>query len=789
MDILQSSKKLRSHIDSGRLFLLLLLTGVTAALILILFPAMSTTRYSYQIGDVAQRDIKANTDFFIEDLEATEANRQQAAEAVLVVYDHDTTLIGNTLQRLSNSFSALRAVMEPASPDESGMETVGAHARVMQAKGLFEEKLGFEISDASYRLLGNDSFSKETETLIGEIVGKILANGVVANKEVLLQELDKGINLRNLETGEERLVQSLKPFYGPDQARAMVRVIGQPLMEQTNPQIKNVVVEIAQRLVLPNITLNLNETKERRKKAALDIKPFLYQIKKGEMILREGERVTEFQLRKLSAMQAHAPEESIITSRLGTALIFICILIVGYVLFLRQHPVFKQDRNKNLLFLSSVLIIFLLVTRISASLAEGLAPSAPFSIQETSMYCAIPLSAAAMTVALFMGINLALPFSMIIAICATVIFNNRFELFLYFLLSSAMGAHWMRHCRERVVFIKAGLKLGLINVLFISVVNVYMADFSAIKFLWDWIFAFLGGLVSGIVTAGIAPLVESAFKYTTDIKLLELVNLDRPILRSMMIEASGTYHHSVIVGSMVEAAAADIGANPLLARACGYYHDIGKIRKPLYFIENQANGRNKHDKLAPSMSSLILISHIKDGVEIAKENKLGQAIIDTIRQHHGTSLISYFYEKAKQIKGEDVVNIDDFRYPGPKPQTREAGLVMLADVIEAASRTLENPTHSRIQGQVQKLVNKIFSEGQLDDCELTLRDLHNIAKSFITILDGIYHNRIEYPESQPSIAGKGKNGHSDRQPAKPGDDGGGEGPAQSASHLKRLGQS
>jgi putative nucleotidyltransferase with HDIG domain len=256
-----------------------------------------------------------------------------------------------------------------------------------------------------------------------------------------------------------------------------------------------------------------------------------------------------------------------------------------------------------------------------------------------------------------------------------------------------------------------------------------------------------------------------------------------------MIEAPGTYHHSVIVGSMVEAAASEINANSLLAKVCGYYHDIGKVKQPLYFIENQANGRNKHDKLAPSMSSLILIAHIKTGVEVARENRLGQEIIDTIRQHHGTSLIQYFYEKAKQLKGEGAVNIDNFRYPGPKPQTREAGIVMLADIIEAASRTLENPTPSRIQGLVQTLINKVFSDGQLDNCELTLRDLDNIAKIFNKILNGIYHHRIEYFEGGAAARGKGKNGSPDRKQAKQNQDAHKENGTKGPGHLKRLGLS
>jgi putative nucleotidyltransferase with HDIG domain len=394
-----------------------------------------------------------------------------------------------------------------------------------------------------------------------------------------------------------------------------------------------------------------------------------------------------------------------------------------------------------------------------------------------------------MIICVFMGFNLAIPFATVLAICATVIFQNRFEFFIYFFINSTMAAYWIQVCRERKAFIKAGAKLSLLNVVLVTALDVYFAQWASTKILSDWFFAFVGGIGAGVVTAGIVPLVEIAFDYTTDIKLLELANLDRPILRQLMIEAPGSYHHSVIVGSMVEAAASEIGCNPPLAKACGYYHDIGKIKKPLYFIENQRDSKNKHDKLEPSMSSLILISHIKDGVEIAKENKLGNAIIDAIKQHHGSSLITYFYDKAKQRKGEGAVKIDDYRYPGPKPQTREIALVMLADVIEATSRTLANPTPSRIQGLVQNIINKIYSDGQLEECEITLKDLHQIAKSFNKILSGIYHHRIEYPEKHPSGSEKVKNGSSDRQPAKQLQIVSKENQEKGPSRLKRLGQS
>jgi hypothetical protein len=389
-----------------------------------------------------------------------------------------------------------------------------------------------------------------------------------------------------------------------------------------------------------------------------------------------------------------------------------------------------------------------------------------------------------------MGLTIATPFAVVMAVSFAIIFENSLTIFLYFLVNGTMAAYWIKHCRERKVFILAGVKLGILNILLVTSIDFYVVEFSNTKLLWDWTFAFMGGLGAGIVTAGIVPLAEMAFGYTTDISLLELASLDRPILRRLMIEAPGTYHHSVIVGSLVEAAATEIGANPLLAKVCGYYHDIGKIKKPLYFIENQEAGINKHDKLAPSMSSLILISHIKYGVEIAKENKLGQTIIESIRQHHGTSIIQYFYEKARQQKGENAVSIDDFRYSGPKPQTRETGLVMLADVVEAASRSLDDPTPSRIQNLVKNLFNSILSDGQLDECELTLKDLHKIARSFDKILNGIHHHRIEYIEKRPSVGTNARrrtgNGNPDKKPAKLVRDFAGKNKANGKGHLRRV---
>jgi len=299
------------------------------------------------------------------------------------------------------------------------------------------------------------------------------------------------------------------------------------------------------------------------------------------------------------------------------------------------------------------------------------------------------------------------------------------------------------------------------------------------------LFAVAGGILSGILTGGISPLLEIIFGYSSDIKLMELSNPEQKLLRRLMLEAPGTYNHSMIVGTMAEAAAAEIGANSILARVGGYYHDIGKLKKPLYFIENQRHSKNLHDKLSPSMSMLILTAHVKDGVLLAKKYKLPEALIDIIIQHHGTSLIKYFYEKAKLRKNEKEPLKDHYRYPGPRPQSREAAIVMLADIAEAATRSLDNPSVSRIQGVVHKQINSCFSDNQLDECNLTLKDLHKIAKIFNKILSGIHHHRIKYIEDEKEETKK--DGNNAPKQEKPVQDNKPKPQEEDGSYLKRLG--
>ncbi len=773
-----------------------LLLLVTLVFTLVFYPGEDQFSESYSIGDVADRDIKAPKDFFIEDTEATERKIDETKNSVKIVYDFDANLRNEIAEGVKNSFTHLRGLIENKNVEDPDAPPP-TFEMILKEKENFEKDLGIKISKGAFKILYINKFSKDIAGKIIIIISKILNTGVVANKELLLKEKDKGIILKTISSSEEELIIKLKVFYGVEQAQTMVRIIGDPLLKNINYNLNNCIVDLCQLLVRPNITVNKNETQQRTEKAAAEIKPVLYKIKAGEMILREGEIVSGIKLIKLKTLQSQIKDKNRFRKSAGMALItFLCLLVI-YILFLKDHAKLKTNHNKNLAFIASILVIFLLMAKLSipmANLSMPMAGSASHglssNISSVPIFMGIPLPAGAMTICFFLGFEIALFFAIALSILTALLFSSSLQVFIFFFLSSVVGAFWIKKCKERKDFIIGGFKLAVFNIFIIFAISIYSSEQpEAVIILKEIGLAFSGGIVAGIISAGLTPLIEMFFGYTTEIKLLEFANLDQPIIKRLMIEAPGTYNHSVIVATLAEAAASAIGANSLKAKVCAYYHDIGKLGQPQYFIENQANGKNRHDKISPSMSALILIKHVKKGVELAEGNKLSIEVIDSIKQHHGTTLIKYFYSKQVNLKGEEQVDEANFRYPGPKPQTREAGIVMLADVVEAAMKTLERPTPARIQGKVKDLINSVFADGQLDECELTLKDLHEIAKHFNTILTGIYHSRIEYPEKAKENK-KEKNGKSkdtDKQQAKSEKAAKGQNQQKDSTDLKRLG--
>jgi len=767
---------------------LIILSGTIS---LLLFPnTLMLSKEDYSLGDVARKDIKAPRDFLVEDKELTKQRKAEATKSSLFVYDFDRSA-AYTSKRIKESFTYGREELERNQSTE--LESTLRSEKLRQLREIFFELTGITADPVVFDQLMKNGFSPQIENTVLTAANRIFQKGVVGDNTVLMSQKGKGIILRDIDTQTELKVDDLGLFYDPEGARQHIsQIIEQNLTEETGSDTAASIGRFGQLLIRPNITFNKGETELRKEEAENSVKPIYFQVKKGEMIVREGDKINPTHLLKLET-QAQLTRNTLIPGMaLSTTLMVGILLALSYLIVIKRPNIFKEN-TRNLTFLSAALLFMFLVVLLYNVVAEEVARGFPFFAAQVLLF-ALPISLGAILVCIFQGLDVAIAFSLVISILASIVVEGKVEVLIYFLLGSLLAAYGVRDCRERMVLIKTGMRVGLLNiVLALSIQTLYGNLYSTASAL-SIIAGFLGGALAGVIATGFLPLIEMVFGFTTDIKLLEQSSLDQPILKDLMVNAPGTYHHSVVVSNMVEATAQSIHANPLLAKVSAYYHDIGKIKKPLYFVENQVRGENRHEKLAPSMSSLILISHVKDGVELAKQQRLGKEIVDTIEQHHGTGLISYFYEKAKdqsEKKGgrSSPVKEQDFRYPGPRPQTKEVALVLLADAVEAASRTLVDPTPARIQGMVQKIMNGVFSDGQLNECELTLKDLNQIAKSFTKTLSGIFHGRIEYPE--PIIKGKAgqkrENGDSNNVPPSHEKRRSRKGKDEANEDLKRLG--
>jgi putative nucleotidyltransferase with HDIG domain len=428
---------------------------------------------------------------------------------------------------------------------------------------------------------------------------------------------------------------------------------------------------------------------------------------------------------------------------IGGALIAFVLLSILYRDIMRYKPAYINNYNM-LLLLGLMIVNTLIIGRFFDYLLQNLSKGIGSIGADTAQF-GIPIAAGAMLVTLLFDFHTAITFSFTISLLTGYWLSDPLYP-IYTFVGSLTAAFSVIRCKKRSALLRGGFYVAITNVSIALILLISKGDFIPSKILSSAIFAVFSGITVSSIVSLLLPFLEYAFKVTTDISLLELLDLNQPLMKTLMVNAPGTYHHSVIVGNLVEAAAEAVGVNPLLGRVSSYYHDIGKVKMPEYFVENQGGAPSKHDKLTPHMSSMIIVNHVKEGVELAKQYKLPQVLIDIVKQHHGSSIITYFFQKAReQNQEQQLSNAEDYKYPGPKPQTRVAALVMMADAVEAASRVLTEPTPARISALVDKIINHIFLDGQLDECELTLKDISEIKKRFTYILTGIFHKRIDYP--------------------------------------------
>lgn len=399
---------------------------------------------------------------------------------------------------------------------------------------------------------------------------------------------------------------------------------------------------------------------------------------------------------------------------------------------------------RDFLFLCTLSIALFLFAKLLLILAPGWSTGTGRPYLQAFAYL-IPLPAFAMVVRVLLNSEVAILFTVAASVLSAASAQGRWSTLFFLLLAGTAGAARSGRIGDRYRMLWAGVMTA--PVCAVAAFALEFAFHGPAGIGWAALFGAVNGLMAGPMALAILPMAEYSFGYASDIRYMELAGTGHPLLRRLMLEAPGTFHHSVLVGTLAEAGAAAIHANPLLCRVASLYHDIGKLAKPEYYSENQAGTGNVHDLLAPGISRVVILSHVTEGIRLAQEYRLGDRIVEIISQHHGTSILYCFLDKAQPMIRDRRASEEQFRYPGPRPKSREAAIIMLADAAEAASRSLRNPSPAEIGEGVSRIVNRAYLDGQLDECDLTLRDLHAVERAFAGVLSAVTHARVEYPES------------------------------------------
>ena len=721
---MQKKKIIDKNIIKKISIFLVLLIAVTLVLSINFFP----DKILLKEGQICTKDILSPGDFEFADLEATQNLKEKAAKSIKEVYDLNLANIENVEKEIDSFFLKIEEYQEKIDQSSNNttafsMETnsrlTDVEPNEMAMANEINEDLGLYISEqviAAYLQLDNLSLEK-IRVDIGSSVRKIM---------------EQGIKEDDLERAKKQLITEISEI-SLDHHDALIAS------------------EIATSLLLPSLFLNEEDTEKRRQEAIASVDDVMRTIQKGQIIIRKGEVVTSEGIAILNALGLKNPKINF-SNIIGIIMITaICLLIVFLYLSYFYSDIYE---NVNKLILLGTISIFVILLAKIASQASGYL---------------MPIASASMLIAISLNPNIAVLLTVILSLLIGFFPGGGLNYILVSVISGIVAIYSIRKATQRSSITRAGLIIAGVNIITISALGLINNE-GYYLILQNNLWGVLNGFLAVVLTIGILPFLESFFSITTSFKLMELSNPNQPLLKKLITEAPGTYQHSIVVGNLSETAASEIGANGLLARVAALYHDIGKIKRAYFFIENQEVYKNIHDDMEPSLSALVIASHVKEGVELAKKNKLPKDIIDIIAQHHGTGLINYFFHRAlkENESANDAVAEENYRYSGPKPQTKEAGIILLADSLEAATRSLTNPTATRIKTLVKEIVQKNLENGQLEECDLTLKDLDKIGDSFSLILTGMFHSRVEYPDDdliKKVKEEKKKNGNSNKKSA------------------------
>jgi putative nucleotidyltransferase with HDIG domain len=701
----------------------------------------------YKIGDIASQHIIAPQEILYEDKQKTANRRDAARDKTPALYELDTSRFVDLEEKMHLAFTAARQVLSAQRLPSKGRLSRAQQKMILE---LLKEEIGQIIPPRFLPLLLKHKFEAALEKKIFAVLGPVLRGGIVADPERFRQDIKKAVVLRDKETMTERALADSSRVRSLEEAKEHLRQLHLEFANLSAPE-RAELFDFLDTLLIPTLFYDAAETEARRSAAAARVTPVEIQIKKGKVILRTGEEVTARAAADLAALGNLRRPRPLLERFLALFFFVASFLYILWRYFAHFQRRYRKVRSR-LALVALVMVLFVFVMRLLTAVADILGEHFPLpALQDPfGLYFAIPFPFAAMLATLLVDLNVGLLVSMVTSALAGLFYGDIY-IAVYALLGSLIGTYGISQYRERLGLAKSGLRIDVVNAIAAFGVHWLRQDI----FVWsDLLTTTTMGALSGTLAVALCslflPALEFLFKVTTDIRLLELSNLNLPVLKRLSVEAPGTYHHSLMVGTLSEAAAEAIGANPLLVRVAAYYHDIGKMLNPDYFTENQAVGLNKHESIPPSMSCLVLANHVKDGLELAKKAGLMEPVRDMIPQHHGTRVMTYFYQKAKESAGAngEEVREGDFRYTGPKPQSKEAGILLTADCVEAASRTLSNPSLLQIQGLIDRLIDGILADNQLDECDITMREIRLIKESFLKVLTGIHHRRIDYPGFQ-----------------------------------------
>ena len=671
----------KDHMDKWKRIFLFTITAIL--IYFILMTVVTPKRYKLNEGDIATVDIKAPRDII--DEEATKLKEQEVTAKV------------------EKKFTLKNEIKIEASDNVKGFfdKLINLKSNNIDEKSKIAELKKIDtinLSDSEYKELLDLSVDKDTEL-----------------QWIALTAIDKAY--------ENQIEEDSKAIADAKS------IVDQYLSRQgLESNIEVILREICESQVKANYFFDQSKTDEAIKEALKGVSKVM--IKKNQIIVKEGEPITQKQINILT-------ELGLIGEDISKDYIYTYIILFFYVLFvLILQYIYMKNENNKILNNTKLVFLILLLNLLSLIIARV------FTLVSVFL---IPIACTPILMTVFLGSKISIIINSFNLLFIGIIIGFEPQIILVAIVANIISSLTLKKVNQRNDILYSTAYLAVSSAIIVLSSGILLSN-NIKRILIDVALATGGAFISGILAMGLLPFLESSFNLVTDMKLLELSNPNNLLLKRLLMEAPGTYHHSIMVANLAEVAAEEVGANPMLVRVGAYYHDIGKIKRPFFFGENQLGGVNPHDKISPALSTTIIISHVKDGLELAKEYDVPTIVTDMIAQHHGTTLVKYFYYTLKNnSENPDLIKEDDFRYPGPKPQTKEAAIIMMADSVEAAVRSIQEPTLDKIEAMVNNIIKDKLNSNQLNECDLTFKDLEVIKACFLKVLKGIYHHRIEYP--------------------------------------------